>query len=188
MTLLTVFYIIAIVFGAIFLFLNGSAFFGMDSDMDADGIGDVDGDFDVDGASGIMGEAFTLRSLINFLAFFGWVGVFCIEQGYNTWLSIIISVGSGLVLTIIFASIMFGFKKLQATPNDIDKNDVLKQPATVYLVIPGKDKRGKIQMSIRGALRTIDALSETGEKIDTNSQVIVTEFITDNLVKVSKSN
>lgn len=76
MTLLTVFYIIGIVFGVIFLFLNGAAFFGVDSDMDADGIGDVDGDFDIDGASGIMGETFTLRSLINFLTFFGWVGVF----------------------------------------------------------------------------------------------------------------
>jgi len=186
MTLLTVFYIIGISFGIIFLFLNGAVFFGADSDMDSDV--DVDGG-DFDGAAGgLMGEAFTLRSLVNFLAFFGWIGVFCIEQGYTMWATIGISVGSSMLLTIIFAAIMFGFKKLQATPKDIDKDDVLNYPATVYLVIPGKDQRGKIQMSIRGALRTIDALSENGEKIDTNSQVTVTGFITDNLVKVSKTN
>jgi len=122
--------------------------------------------------------------LINFLTFFGWFGVFFLEQGLDSWSAVGYATLSGLGMTIIFASIMFGFRKLQATPKDIDKDDVVNQQATVYLVIPGKDKRGKIQISIRGGLRTIDALSETGEKIDTNSQVVVTEFISDNLVKV----
>ncbi len=182
MTLLQVFYTIAIGFGIIFLIWNGLAFFGADSDTD--GMDDVD----IDGGGGLMGEALTFRSLINFLTFFGWFGVFFIEQGNYHWIAVGYATGSSLLMTIAFASLMFGFKKLQATPTDINKDDVVNQPATVYLVIPGKDQRGKIQMSVRGALRTIDAISETGEKIDTNSQVVVTEFITDNLVKVSKSN
>lgn len=200
--MLLTFYIIGIIFGLIFLFLNGAAFFGMDSDMDVDvdgsfvsdfdinnvGSVDVDGEFNYDTASGIMGEALTLRSLVTFLTFFGWVGVFCIEQDYNIWLSIIISIILSMIITTIFASIMLVFKKLQATPTDINANDVINKAATVYLFIPGKDLRGKIQVSIRGALRTIDAISTTGERINTNSQVIVNEFITDNLVKVSKIN
>lgn len=92
-----------------------------------------------------------------------------------------------MVLTILLALVMFLFKKLQATPKDVNFEDLLYKSATVYLVIPGGDKMGKIQVSIRGALKTIDAISETGEKLNTNSQVIVTEFINDNLVKVAKT-
>jgi len=184
MTLLQVFYYIAIGFGIIFLIWNGMSFFGADSDTDGM---DVD-DLDIDGGSGVMGEALTFRSLLNFLTFFGWFGIFFLEQSYNTWMAVIFASIGGFLMTFGFAALMFGFKKLQATPRDIDTTDVVNQHATVYLVIPGKDKRGKIQLSIRGALRTIDAISESGEKIDTNSQVIVTKFITDNLVKVSKVN
>lgn len=191
MTLLTVFYIIGIVFGVFFLFLNGAAFFGGDADMDmdGDGIADVDGDFDVDGGpGGIWGEALTLRGLINFLTFFGWVGVYCLESGFDALTSVIWATLVGMVLTVVFAAVMFGFKRLQATPKDIDNFDVVGKVATVYLVIPGKDGKGKVQMSVRGALRTIDAISETGEKIDTNAQVVVTEFISDNLLKVKRLN
>jgi len=189
MTLLTIFYVIGIVFGIIFLFVNGAVFIGADHDMHSDIDVDVDSDHGgFDGTHGIFGEALTLRSLVNFLTFFGWTGVFGLEQGWNTWVSILIAVVVSFVLTIVFAAIMFAMKKLQSTQDDVDKDDVLNQTATVYLVIPGKDKKGKIQLSIRGAYQTIDALSETGEKLDTGSQVTVTDFISDNLVKVTKIN
>ncbi len=177
MTLIQVFYVIGIIFGTFFLFLNVAVFFGGDLDD-----GDIDGD--IDGGSGIFGEALTLRSLINFLTFFGWVGVFCLEQNYDMWLSVGISTVVSMLLTIGFASIMFGMKKLQSTQSEISDSEMLNQQATVYLVIPGNDKKGKIQLSVRGSFRTIDALSETGERIETNSQVVVTSFISDSLVKV----
>ena len=190
MTLLTIFYVIGIVFGIIFLFMNGAVFFGADHDMhsDFDVNADVDSDHGGFEGHGLFGEALTIRSLVNFLTFFGWTGVFGLEQGWNTWVSILIAVVVSFVLTIVFAAIMFAMKKLQSTQDDVDKDDVLNQTATVYLVIPGKDKKGKIQLSIRGAYQTIDALSETGEKLDTGSQVTVTDFISDNLVKVTKIN
>lgn len=183
MTLLQFFYVIGIAFGLIFLFLNVSVFFGGDSDMDSDI--DLD-DGDLDHGDGVFGSLLTLRSLINFLTFFGWGGVFMVNQGYSPWMSILVAAGAAFVFTIIFASIMFGMKKLQAAPKDVTKDDLLNAQATVYLILPGGTKKGKIQLSVRGAFRTIDALSENGEKIETGSQVIVTEFISDNLVKVKK--
>jgi hypothetical protein len=183
MTTIQIFYVLATVFTFIFLFLNVAAFFGADSDMDSD----IDGDSDFDsGAGGIFGEALTLRSLINFLTFFAWIGIFCIEQQYSVFWIVVISTGVSFLLTILLASIMFGMKQLQSTQPDIGEKDFINKVATVYLCIPGNDKKGKIQLSVRGSFRNIEALSETGERIDTNSQVTVTSFIADGLVRVSK--
>ena len=53
MTLLTFFYVLGIVFGAIFLFLNISIFFGGDMDGDTDGMDGMDG---MDGADGDLDD------------------------------------------------------------------------------------------------------------------------------------
>lgn len=194
MTLLSVFYVIGIIFGIAFLFLNISAFFGgdhgaLDHDISFDH-GDISGhdginDTDADG-SGFFGEALTLRSLINFLTFFAWTGIFGLERGWGTISTIIIATLIGLVFTVLFASIMFGLKKLQSAPEPLGENDFVGKQAIVYLVIPGGDKKGKIQLIVRESYLTVDALSTDGQKIETNSQVKITDFISDNLVKVTK--
>ena len=100
MTLLQVFYYLAIGFGFIFVVWNAMAFFGADSE--ADGMNDVDMDSD-----GLMGEALTFRSMINFITFFGWFGVFFLEQGLDPYSAVGYAALSGLGMATIFASIMF---------------------------------------------------------------------------------
>lgn len=123
MTHLQVFYYLAIGFSIIFLIWNGMSFFGVDSDTDGMDINDIDG------GSGVMGEFLTFRSLLNFLTFFGWFGILFLEQNYNPWMSVILASIGGFLMTFGFAALMFGFKKLQATPRDINTTDVVNQLA-----------------------------------------------------------
>jgi len=181
MTTTTIFLIIGILFGIIFLFLNISTFFGGDMHHDVD----VNVETDMDISSDLTGDILTIRSLINFLTFFGWSGLYFTSR-FDLTTTLFYSTALSLVLTIFLAAIMFLFKKLESKSTPLSKEDFVNKQGVVYLVIPGNNKKGKVQINARSGLKTIEALSETNEEIKTNSQIIVTKFINDNLVVVKE--
>ena len=189
-TLHQLFYVLAIGGGILLLGQIISSLMGGDSDADLDVDTDIDSaDYDVDGPgdSGTV-KFLTFGGAITFIAFFGIAGTTSLELGLSNLYSILIATAIGILCSVIMAYVMFAFKKLQGTTRTMNSKDIVGKTATVYLVIPGDDQKGKIQLNVNEKFVTIDALSQNGDKIETNSMVKVSEFITDTLVKVTKLN
>ncbi|MDJ0938136.1 MAG: hypothetical protein QNJ00_00095 [Woeseiaceae bacterium] len=139
-------------------------FFGGDGDMDGD-LADVGGD-----------GAFNMFSILSILAFFmgaGWMGLTCrIDWNLNSMVSAAAATGFGFVLMMMASGLMAFARKLNRTV-EYDPATAIGKTANVYMSIPEKgDGRGKIQVSVSGRLKTMDAIS-TGPKIAEFTSVTV---------------
>jgi len=165
---------IAIPFSVIFIIQMIMTFIGMGGDHT-----DMSSDTDVDADTNthMPVQFFTFRNLVNFFLGFSWAGI----SLYNTindkvWLTLL-CVLTGLVLVIIVMSLLYALSKTTQSGN-IDINNAIGRPATVYFTIPAAGKgMGKIQMSIQQAVREYDAISESDEPLHTGSMVRVKSVI-----------
>ncbi len=151
-------------------------------DHDADDI-DIDHDGDFDGDHGAGFDVFSVKSVVSFLMFFGWAGLAAMQKGVIVWWGIVgISSGAGLIMMFLTAWIFFLLLKLQSS-GTMEITNAIGQSGEVYLTIPAKKNgRGKVQLVIQGALRTIDAVTEDTEDIKTGSLVEVVEIENEILV------
>ena len=139
-------------------------FFGGDGDMDGD-LADVGGD-----------GAFNMFSILSILAFFmgaGWMGLTCrIDWDLSSMTSAAAATGFGFLLMMMASGLMAFARKLNRTV-EYDHDTAIGKTATVYMSIPAKgDGRGKIQVSVSGRLKTMDAIS-TGDRIPAFKSVTV---------------
>ncbi|MDH3748203.1 MAG: hypothetical protein OER97_08340 [Gammaproteobacteria bacterium] len=139
-------------------------FFGGDGDVDGD-LADVGGD-----------GAFNMFSILSILAFFmgaGWMGLTCrIDWDLNGMVSAAAATGFGFVLMMMASGLMAFARKLNRTV-DYDTSTAVGRIATAYMSIPMKGEgRGKIQVSVSGRLKTMDAIS-VGPRIPEFSSVKV---------------
>ncbi|MBT8100303.1 MAG: hypothetical protein KJO82_11155 [Gammaproteobacteria bacterium] len=126
-------------------------FFGGDGDMDGD-MGDVGGD-----------GAFNMFSILSILAFFmgaGWMGLTCrIDWNLNSMVSAAAATGFGFVLMMMASGLMAFARKLNRVV-EYDHSTAVGRTASVYMSIPMKGEgQGKIQVSVSGRLKTMDAAS-----------------------------
>ena len=139
-------------------------FFGGDGDMDGD-LADTGGD-----------GAFNMFSILSILAFFmgaGWMGLTCrIDWDLNSMVSAAAATGFGFVLMMMASGLMAFARKLNRTV-DYDPATAVGRTANVYMSIPAKGEgKGKIQVSVSGRLKTMDAAS-TGPRLPEFSSVRV---------------
>ncbi len=176
--LLKIYWAIAIVTSLIFIVQSVMTFIGMDSH---DGLNvDFDGDVHVEGPF----QLFSLRNLINFFLGFGWAGICFYGSITSHFVLNAIALLVGIVFVILFFFIMKQIMRL-AKDNTFRLEEIIGKNADVYLVIPGEKKgKGKIQVSVRGSVHEIDAMTE-GEKIPTGGKVKVDQLI-DQTALVSK--
>ncbi|WP_449435860.1 hypothetical protein [Pedobacter steynii] len=164
----------------IFIIQTVLTFIGVDS---ADGI-DADFDGNLDHADAPF-QLFSFRNLINFLLGLSWSGISFYSLVSSKPLLIIISVFIGIGFIFLFFLIMKQIQKV-AEDNTFKIESVLKRNATVYLRIPAnKTGTGKIQISINGSFREIDAITN-GESIESSSTVTIVSIETQNIVLVEK--
>lgn len=146
--------------------------------------GDVDGDLaDVGGGDG----AFSLFSLLSILAFFmgaGWMGLTCrIDWGLGSMVSAAASTGFGLVLMLMASGLMAFARSLNQTI-EYDLETAVGHTASVYMSIPERGAgRGKIQVTVSGRMKTMDAIS-TGPPISEFKSVKVLEVRDDGIFVV----
>ena len=130
-----------------------------DTDMDGD-IGHLDSPM----------ELFTLRNVINFLLGFSWGGISFYNTIENKLFLVFAACSVGVIFVTLFFYIIQQIKKLEEN-NTFDFQSVIGKEADVYLRIPEAGKGiGKIQISHKGTLHEIDAVSEsaafaTGQKV-----------------------
>ncbi len=175
-----IFWGIAIIFSLLFLIQFGLSMLGAEVEADAD--------VDLDTAHGSfsLDPAFTLlsvRSIIAFFTFFGWMGVLALSRGLGSTPVILIAGGAGLAAMFTVAYLMYFFSRL-AEEGNADLTELIYKNATVYLTIPERRRgKGKVHVTLRNSLREMDAVTE-GERLETGQSVKIVEIIEDNVLVV----
>ncbi len=177
-----IFWILAVPATLIFLVLLVLTIFGGDTDTDVDT--DVDGDI-ADGDS-IPFQFISLKNIVAFFAVFGWSGIGFIHSGLASWLVVLLALLCGLLMMFMMASLFYLMSRLAESGTFKMKNAIGKL-GEVYLVIPAKrGGMGKVQLTVQGSLRTLDAITDDLEKIPTSSIIEVLDVIDDQILLVKK--
>lgn len=171
---------IAIPVSIIFLLQTIMSFVGADA---ADGLeADFDGDL---GETDAPFQLFSFRNLVNFLLGFSWAGITFYPIIASKFLVALIAFIIGLAFVALFFLIIRQIRKL-SEDNSFRIRETLNKSAEVYLQIPaGKSGKGKIQISIRGSVHELDALTE-GSAIQTGAMVKVMAVDTSGVLIVEK--
>lgn len=176
-----IFWYIAIPVSVIFVVQAILTFTGLDA---LDGT-DADFDGNLEGGDTLF-QLFSLRNLINFLLGFSWTGIALYGRIANHNVLIFLAVLIGLIFVAFFFLIAKQLMKL-AENNSFNIQDILHQTCTVYLTIPAaKSGKGKIQISVKGSVREIDAVTLSKERIETGSLVYIIGIEGNHLVIVEK--
>lgn len=177
-------WVLAISATLIFVIQSIMTFVGMDSNTDFDA--DFDGDMSTDGS----GEAtpfqlFTFRNLINFMLGFSWTAIALRTYTENTTVILIVAVMVGVLLV---TAVMYLFKWMSGMQQSgtIKPNEAIGCKGSVYLTVPAnRSGEGKVQISIRGAIREYDALTE-GDTLTNETPIQVTKVLNGHTVLVEK--
>lgn len=182
--LLRVFWIIAAVASLIFIIQTIMTFIGLGTDTDVDaGPGDMDSMADATENGGLNG-VFSFRNLINFLLGYGWTGVLLYDNFEKTWLLQLIAILVGFLFVFAFV-LMFRATMKLAHDGSFRMEETVGLRADVYLRIPAQRQgRGKIQISVKGSVHEIDAVTDNAEMIPTGGSVVVKEVISEDLLLV----
>lgn len=173
----------------VFVIQSILTFVGADVDSDFD----VDVDTSMDGAdlSNIEGGSnlYTFRNFVNFVLGFGWSAILLEESVPSIALRMVLSVIVGIALVV---AVMYLFKWL-ASMQQSGNIDVQKVAAgcegKVYLTVPAaRSGSGKVQITIAGAVREYDAITESESALPTGTSIRVVDAIDSNTVLVEPSN
>ena len=145
------------------------------------GVDNHDGDISLDSPM----DVFTFKNLINFLLGFSWTAIAFYNTIESKTLLLVLSSVIGIGFVLMFFFIISQFMKLEED-NTFTLYETIGLTASVYLKIPSyKSGKGKIQISTRGSMRELDAMTE-GEEIPTGSNVKIVKTETDSTVIVEK--
>ena len=165
-----IYFVIAVASTSVLLVQIALSLIGLDhSHHDFDVGHDVD--HDLSGVEGIT--FFSVRSLVAFFCFFGWVGFMCVRMGLWAAISVIPALAAGLAALICVAYLLNFFYSM-AESGTVDIDHSIGEIGTVYLGIPdGKNEVGAVNVAVGGAIREFKAISEDGSGIDTGAKVHV---------------
>jgi membrane protein implicated in regulation of membrane protease activity len=173
----------------IFIIQTVMTFLGADADS-TDFDMDVDTSLDGSDLSNIDSGAnlYTFRNFVNFFLGFGWTAIILQPSVKSTALLVIIAVLVGLALV---ALVMYMFKWLYSMQQggniNVYKSAVGCQ-GKCYLRIPGERAgEGKVQITIQGAVREYNAVTD-GDEIKTGASVKVVEAVDGNTLLVEELN
>ena len=176
---LKIYWAIAVPFTLFFLLQLLWSFFG------GGDVPDDTPDAEVSGDTGVAFQFFTLKNLIAFFSVFAWTGIACIGSGLSDGMSILISLVAGLVMMTVMASLFYFMGKANADGTMKFKNAV-GGTGEVYLGMQRKRGNvGKVQINVQGALRTLEAITDDEEDIQTGKLVTVKEITTNNILVVT---
>lgn len=178
--LLRTFWYVALPSSFIFIIQSIMTFMGTDA---SDGL---EADFDGDLVGGDTPfQLFSLRNLINFLLGFSWTGISFYTTINNTIALMLVSISVGAFFVYFFFLIIKQLRKL-AENNSFRIENALQKTAEVYLQIPAnKSGRGKVLISVKGAMHELDAMTEH-EKIEAATLVKVVRIENNSILFVEK--
>ena len=173
----------------IFIIQTVMTFLGADADS-TDFDMDVDTSMDGSDLSNIDSGAnlYTFRNFVNFFLGFGWTAIILQPSVKSTALLVIIAVLVGLALV---ALVMYMFKwlySMQQSGNINVYKSAVGCQGKCYLRIPAERAgEGKVQITIQGAVREYNAVTD-GDEIKTGASVKVVEAVDGNTLLVEELN
>ena len=171
---------IAVFVSLVFIVQMIMTFTGMNTDIDMD----VDMSNDTSSADGPF-QLFTFRNFINFFLGFSWTGIALRPNIENTFLLLLIAIAVGVLLVV---AVMFIFKWMAGMEEsgNISVKNALGCKGTVYIPVAGQKKgEGKIQLTVQGAIREYNAVTD-GESLPTGTPVRVVGVLNDDLLLIEK--
>lgn len=176
------FWTIACCASLVFIIQTIMTFIGLGTDTDVDA-GPMDGSVDSieDGA---LSGVFSFRNLVNFLLGYGWAGVLLFDDIEKRWLLQLVAIAVGLLFVLAF---VFMFRQVMKLSHDgsFKISEAVGLKADVYLRIPAaRAGRGKVQVSVKGSIHEIDAVTDNDTEIPTGGQVEIVEALGDDLLLV----
>ena len=167
-----IYWSIAILGSLIFIITIILAFVGSDTD-------DVSTDTEIETDTGMGFQFITFKNLVGFFTLFGWSGIACIDAQLSQPLTIIISIVCGLLMMMIMAAMFYYMRKLNDS-GTLDFNNAVDAVGEVYLTIGAKrSKMGKAHVRIQGALRELEALTDSETDLKSGA-VIKVKSVTEN--------
>jgi hypothetical protein len=176
-----IYWLIAIIGSLVFTIVMILAFTG----GDANEIGDTDADIDAD--TGIGFQFITFKNLVGFFTIFGWSGIACLEAGLSKPISIVIAFISGLFMMAIMAAMFYFMGKLTDSGTLIYKN-AINAIGEVYLTIgANRTKMGKVSVRVQGALRELDALTDSFTELKSGTIIKVVDVTENGILIVDQT-
>ena len=173
---LQIFWGISIVSSVLFIIQFILSLIGLDAETDIEV--DTDSDFSLDTDFTV----FSIRSIIAFFTFFGWAGVLSLNNGSSLVNALIFAFVAGLASMFLVAYMLYTFSKFDERGN-FSLESAIYNTGEVYLTIPAaKEGSGKINVSIDGAIRELDAITN-GEALPSGTAIKIID-ITDKQVLV----
>ena len=148
---------------------------GIPDELEAQDASDI-GHVDASQAEDVMHvNFFSLKSIMAFIAFYGWGGLCFKHLG---WGGFAIALLSGIVMMVIISVLIALLLKMQQSGN-ITPKDFIGKTGSVYLSIPGnRSPGGKATIKLDACTREIDAISD--EPIPTGKTITIVQAIGNN--------
>jgi len=176
-----VYWIIALISSVIFLILMVMTIVG----GEVDDMGDVDADIDAD--TGIGFQFLSFKNLMGFFTIFGWSGIACFSEEVSKGLTLLISTAAGLAMMVIMATLFYYLSKL-VSDGSLNLKNALNHVGEVYLTIgANRANIGKVQITVQGGLRELDALTDEDEDLKQGAVIKVTEVTSNGILIVKKA-
>ena len=176
------FWTVACCASIVFIIQTIMTFIGLGTDADVDA-GPMDGAVD-SMEDGSLSGVFSFRNLINFLLGYGWAGALLFDSIEKGWLLQLVAIAVGLVFVMAF---VFMFRQVMKLSHDgsFKMQETVGLKADVYLRIPAaRSGRGKVQVSVKGSVHEIDAVTDSDNEIATGGQVKILEVLGNDLLLV----
>ena len=176
------FWIVACVASLVFIIQTVMTFVGLGTDADIDA-GPMDGAVD-SVEDGELSGVFSFRNLINFLLGYGWAGVLLYDTFDKRWVLQVVAIAVGLLFVLAF---VFMFRQVMKLSHDgsFKMQEAVGLKADVYLRIPAaRSGRGKVQVSVKGSVHEVDAMTDRTEEIPSGGQVKIVKVLGDDLLLV----
>ena len=176
------FWTIACCASLVFIIQTIMTFIGLGTDADVDA-GPMDGSVD-SMEDGALSGVFSFRNLINVLLGYGWAGVLLFDDIEKRWLLQLLAIAVGVLFVLAF---VFMFRQVMKLSHDgsFKMSETVGLKADVYLRIPAaRSGRGKVQISVKGSVHEIDAVTDNDAEIPTGGQVEIVEVLGDDLLLV----
>ncbi|HBH25158.1 MAG TPA: hypothetical protein DDY13_17280 [Cytophagales bacterium] len=148
---------------------------------------DIDSDIDFETDHGGIGYQFlTFKNVLGFFTMFGWIGMACLDFGFGIFISVVVAFIAGLIMMALMAFLFYQMSKLQQS-GSMRIESAIDQTGEVYLTIPkNRDGVGKINITLNGTLREMDAVTDDPEPLKNGSIVQVLDIVSGNLLLVTK--
>ena len=121
---------------------------------------------------------------VNIFMMFGLVGLALVKANIVIILTLFGATLAGLFSVWVISIIFMKMKGLQSD-GTINIKNAIGQSGSVYLKIPARGT-GQVQITIQGALKIFDAISEEKELIKTGEKIRVKRIIDHNTLSVEK--